>query len=132
MSITIQSIIDVLNQEYGHRRTPGWMYLIGGIVSIASTIAAKGLLEKRRALKSAKTEALEIQVLTARVFSQQKEGEIEYKGSLRKEGGGYNVIIEAISDGSASVVSSVKKDSLDEIEEYLRRKTSFILADFKE
>ena len=132
MDSLFQTIIDALSQGYGRRETPGWVYVIGAIISVASAISAKELVKKRKALRKAKVEKLETEVLKARLFSQDLGTEVEYSGCLRKEANSYRLIIESHQDGVASIVADVTKDSLDEVAEYLRAETKFILADFKQ
>ena len=131
MDNIVQTIIDALSQEYGRRHTPGWLYVLGVLSSVVGTISAKQLADKRRVLRMAKAEELNTQILRASLISQEENGEIEYIGTLRKEENGYRLIIEAREDGMNRVTTDVVKRSLDQVAEYLRAETKFILADFK-
>lgn len=132
MDNIIQTIIDALSQGYGRRDTPGWAYVLAAIISAAGAISAKELAKKRKALRVAKTAKLTTQELRASLFSQDDDGEVHYQGWLKKEQNKYRLMIEAKKDGNIHVVADVVKDSIDEIAEYLRAETKFILSDFKQ
>lgn len=131
MNIDIISVIDVLNQEYGSRHISGWMYLIGAIVSILGAISAKELVQKNKALKQSIGENLKTKVLRATIFSQEENLTVEYLGQIMQEPDGYRLTIESRHNGDATIVADIFKPSLDEVSEYLRSETKFILADFK-
>ena len=132
MDSIIQTIIDVLSERYGARNTPGWVYAVGVIVTVTSTISAKEIVKKRKALRKSKADKLEKQVLKARLFSQEDGLEVEYNGCIMKESNSYRLIIEATKNGETSVNVDVIKETLDDVAEYLRGETKFILADFKQ
>lgn len=111
---------------------PGWLYLTSGITSVVAAISARDLSKKRKALSNAKKQRLHTQVLRARLFSQEDGKTVEYNDLLKKEEDNYRLVIETINNGKSKVVTDTLKSSLDEIAEYLRRETKFILADFKQ
>ena len=132
MNSIIQTIIDALGRGYGRRNTPGWAYVLGVIISVAGATSTSELVKKRKALIKEKAKKLETQILRARLFSQEEGGEVEYGGCLRKEPDSYRLIIEVYKGDAASVVADVTKTSLDEMADYLRGNTKFILSDFKQ
>ena len=101
-------------------------------MTVTSTISAKEIVKKRKALRKSKADKLEKQVLKARLFSQEDGLEVEYNGCIMKESNSYRLIIEATKNGETSVNVDVIKETLDDVAEYLRGETKFILADFKQ
>jgi hypothetical protein len=132
MDIIFQSISDLLNQEYGRHGILGWFYLLSFIASIYVGHYAKEKVKKYQELKESRTKKLNFQHLTASLFTTEDNLQVKFIATLKLDGiESFHLLIEKNKNGQATTVTDVKKNSLDEIESYLRSKIKFILADFK-
>ncbi|MBK6366520.1 MAG: hypothetical protein IPF65_04440 [Polaromonas sp.] len=126
------AIIDALNQKYGSKEMPGWMFVLAAIISIVSAFHAKEIAKSFKNFIAEKDSELVKSILHAKLFSQDEHSTTEYNGILtRNNRDNYSVVIQVIREGKPKVIADATRNSLDEIEIFLRSKTKFILADFK-
>jgi hypothetical protein len=127
-----QSIIDILNQEYGKRGTVGSLYLIYFLTPIVLAMHAKELAKKYKTLKATKESQLDLRELSASLFTTEGGEQVKFFATLNQDKfDTFHLIVEKSKNANTSTVANIKKNSLDEIERYLRSETKFILADFK-
>jgi hypothetical protein len=124
------TIVDFLSQSYGRRNVPGWIYLLGAAISVAGAISVKEITKKRKALKSVTEQKLLVCALHARILSVEDRIDVEYRAVLKKDLIGYRVSIDTGKDGNVEVVADVSKTTLNEIADFLRAETKFVLEDF--
>jgi hypothetical protein len=64
--------------------------------------------------------------------SKEDGSEIKYNGLLKKEDDRYRLTIETTSYVDTRIVADVIKQTLDEMDAYMRTETIFIMDDFKQ
>jgi len=128
----LQAIWEILDYRIGRHDTPVWMYFVYPIIAYIGFIKAKEIITKRKALREAKKEKLSERDLKATLYSEEHDGTVEYNGTISSIDSNYHLHIVEKKNGGSIVVVDTKKNTLDEVADYLRRETKFILADFKQ
>lgn len=127
----LQWIGEALAERYGHRDTPGWMYLLGAVILVGSVYSAKELARKRKALRASKQQQLNSQVLSAALFSEEGGDDVQYAATLRRASGNYRLKITVKKSNVEHVVTDITTATLEDMSDYLEKHTKFILADFR-
>lgn len=128
----IDTIAEFFSTAHGSRGTPGWMYLLYVLAAVGGALVAKDAAERIQKHKREKLLSLDAKhKLQAAFTSEENEEEIEYRASITKEDGRFHLkISEKRKSGSEKILKKTLS-SWDELSEYLRTKTKFVITDFK-
>jgi len=122
-----------LTIEHPGRRSP--IYNIQLVLFAAMMIflwfVGKDVLARRKAFLTSKTQALVSKPLSAISFAEEDGQKIRFTGVLLEKEGAYTVTVTRDDDRETTVSSLDGLLSLEEVEDYLRGHTPFILSDFR-
>ena len=131
MESIVDAVLDALTREYGRHDTPGWMYAISFIIIGYTWYTGKEILKKKKILRLKKENELANKELFASLVTEVDGNKIEYSAKIINLNNRFQLIVEKLDDGVKTKVTEISKNTIDDIAEYLRSKTKFVLSDFK-
>lgn len=126
---TIQAILDELAEGYGRHDTPGWLIIAALIITFAGSLSAREIFRKHQASIERKKESLRVTNLKASLLSTESDEEVRYEAAIVQQNDTYKLSVMRI-DVSEPLIDK-EFMTLEELDNYLRINTKFVLTDFK-
>jgi len=114
----------------GHRTTLALQLVAVGVM-ITGAITARDYAGRRKQLKEYQTTKLAIDSLSMTLVSDDRGTPTQYSATVTKEDHDYRLSIVKTSGTTQKTTTNEYFRSLDEVENYLRENTPFLLSDFK-
>ncbi|WP_130905025.1 MULTISPECIES: hypothetical protein [unclassified Pseudomonas] len=133
MNDIISEIVKWLTEKHstGIRSLYGFQSVLVIVVGIGAMISTKALVEKRNMLKKRMVSDLSSAPLIATLRVEETGGAVRYVATLSSTSKGFAVTVVRETGVDPVKSFSPLMRSLDEVDAWLRNRTPFILADFR-
>ena len=126
----VQTILDALAERYG--RLTGWHHLIGAILSIAGTLAAKELYDRHSRFRRKSLVSLTAgERLVASVVTQTDQGTKKIEAELSRLESKFVLDLLQTNENDGPLSNRQTFGSWDEVARYLEANTVLRISDFK-
>ncbi len=125
------TINEWMSQTYGRNDTYGWVYVLLFIASVFGGFQAKELVKKRSSLRQKQIQTARKRDLEAVLVTEEDGKEVKYLGVISRSANSLAVTIRKETEEESETVVNQTAETMEEVSDFLRQKTKFILADFK-
>lgn len=131
MEIFISGIVEWLGERHGPRERYGWYFTLSVAVALGSVVVGAELAAKKKKLLGQQKRSLGFKPLKASLITNDLGFEVAYDAVIKRREDKFLLEVFRMLGDSSELILSEEVSSLDLMDQVLRDKTKFIMADFK-